>query len=403
MKKLCIPSFALEATTRAASRLVVGALFLLQTLTIVLPAFFILSFGASMLGHLNVVTLQSTYLLFVSIFFMVFSIIPIISGLYPLIYAYRIEDDKITRGGLCRLPADDKGNSLVDAVGSEAVLTASAALASISSAEAGATLSYAATKKDNWVALIIRNTDPTFVETYFDTICYKKKEYAQPVLVKETAKSFVYRCARNRKLVIPKLYTNMGAVGTHKPLNLWLRLKKSLQRSFIAGIACGLLLLGLSAVVSDTYREASTPIIEAQIVALGDELSPLGYEYTLPLFWQEGDYLTEATFIYHDADILDEYLINQVTYEFAVDGSVQSLSFELYFTAQSTDITQQVSGILATAPNTFSQETLDQITAAIIGIQGGSYTFDTMRSEDGKCSVKVMRYNDYYYVKTVDD
>lgn len=404
MKKICAPDFALEKKTHAADPLVHGIVLL-----------------ASVLSFASVFGLLSCMILSITDCLLVYSLIPVwvmagymalvlipcivlcIKGLAVLYTSYAISPDCITKGTLCRIP--DKIEVDTSATTAASAAVAGAVLASGLNATSKI---QGVTAAGNMASLITRiriNSKAGFAEAYFDTDCYKKKDYPNPVLVKETSRAYIYRCEKNKKLTIPKLYTNMGVetAGDAKEQSIFKRITKKIGLSFVAALACTALMVGVGTTATNQYRTEIMPEIEQTIAALGDTLSPLGYAYDAPSVWASDKLLTDATFRHHNEEIESSWLDNEITYDFAADGSISSIAFEIYFTAEDATVAAQVFAVLDTAPNAFSQETLDEIAAAITATQEGSYIHNAMTSDDGACAIKVSRYNDYYYIRTVDD
>ncbi len=403
MKKICAPSFVLEKTTHAANNLVLGVVLLVGMFSFA-GVYCMLS--CMMISINDCLTFYNYIPLGVMMAYTLGVLIPCIvlpvKGLSALSTSYAIAPCCITKGTLRSIPdhieVDPRaGNAASAAVAGVTLAANLGTAATINGVNAAANVGTLITR-------IQTNTMPSFAETYFDTDCYKKKDYQNPVRVKETKYAYIYRCEKNKKLVIAKLYTNMGLAPAEqgKGQGIAKRIAKGIGLSFVAALLASALTVGIALAGTNTYRQEVTPIIEQTIADLGETLAPLGYAYEAPYAWASEKLLTDATFSYHNEEIEATYLDNEITYDFAQDGSIERIAFEIYFTAEDATVAEQVFAVLDTAPNRFSQATRDEMAAAIIATQEGSYIHNAMLSDDGKCSIKVSRYNDCYYIRTTD-
>lgn len=197
-----IPSLNEEKKTGAFNNICWSFACLISMFVIVVLVYAPHLFLCSQLGITGTVISECHWLLaYVELIFaLVFGV-----GLYfflrNLMFSYKIEQNKITRGRIINA-GQTKGMDPV----------LSAALASYMLKNAGNVdkVRNASTviNLHNIFQLISLNMNEAFVADFFDTEFYRKKEFENPRLVKDTKHALVYIDDNGKKIKIPKLYVN---------------------------------------------------------------------------------------------------------------------------------------------------------------------------------------------------
>lgn len=389
--KISSLSFELERTTRAANILVSAFILFISMFILFLPIVLI-SCITSILGYIQIYTIQVLVVLMSLIMiFMVISSILMLKIIPSLMSAYRIEEDAIVCGVLRKVPRyAEKNNHKVNLVTNAALMVA----LKDSDSYIESRRAYTAIKgSSNIFKLIKQNTDPYFVKEFFDTECFNKKIYYNPVLVKTTKYAYIYKCDNKKRLVIRKLYSNMGSIGAYKP--------RSLKQRMILPVLLVVLLTSILTggtiyahmVGTNAYNDVTMLDIESKIETYVSQFENIGYE--LDSFEKNSNTgFYQIKFRYHCNEDTDDSV---VSYRFGYDGKIKLNNIYLYIHGDerdgNRDLNNELNILLNFPSEQFSENNIDEL---ILGIQDAiddKIKIKQVNSDDGDFGIIIKRFD----------
>ena len=278
-------------------------------------------------------------------------------------YAYRFDEDKIVRGRLVS-PGKIKGRSLA----LEGQLTAYMA-ANIGDSRK---FNMANGIKNVYgiIELIAQNMDQAFANEFFDTELYKKKEFLNPRLIKETKGYYIYQCDNKKKLKVLKIYTGMATPSADvKGKAIWKRvLVKSLVVFLVfATISGGDLVIG-------AYGNAGNmENIHGTVSRLEGELGNFGYIKE-----------KRSEKVYEFKKAVSQERTSYVKYILDKNGEIESINFEVYFNGNSKDMPSEMEYLTSSTNDAYSETEVATFIENIQKTIDGNYAYDKLESEHGK-------------------
>lgn len=363
--KILIPSLEVESRTQGLNRSLWGFVGVISMFTVAIGVFVPHQMLVSILDVTS--TFMSDHMIFagivpVVIFALIFSI-----GLYDflnqLLHSYEIHSEKIIKGRIMR-PAKASGSSIA----LEAAVTAYMASSIIDGSCDSSKVSGANGIKNLFgiFELIAHNMDESFVHAFFHTDIYKKKEYRNPRLVKETKHYYVYACDNKKKLKIYKIYTGMaGTNDCKKQSSLF---KRVITKSLLVFLVFALLSTADLAIGARNNEE--------NIGNIQQTFSEI--EHNLDKFGYTAKKINEKT--YRFEKVVSSERTSYIKYRFNIQGQIEDVEFDLYYSANSMDISSELGYILASATHEFSNA---EILAFIDNVQrtaNGEYAYDMLGS-----------------------
>lgn len=328
-QKIYIPSFKYEKKTKALNRFLFPFVSFISMFTVgVFIGGFIYAFNVSFL-KLPVNHMSWYFLVPVGAFLL--SVWPLVRFLLTLMSAYRIEDGKITRGYIFKTALGISSSVAVSRINTRGISLI--------------------------IALIRLNMDPGFAEDYFDTDVYRKKEFMDPVLVKETKHLLIYDCG-GEKLRIPKVFEGMSETSEHEGTSFIARI--AIVSAIVFAIALGIAIGDLAIMRYKTVTEYAPSISAAESkmdVALED------YGYTLSF--------NSAKVSKFKKKVGDR--TSEVTYTFDKRGNIERVKVQLYFSMESSDIDGELRTVISTLDAGFSENDVEELIAAVNASLNGEY------------------------------
>ena len=166
--------------------------------------------------------------------------------------------------------------------------------------------------------MIMLNCNYDYVENFFDTDYYRKKEFTNPVLLKET-KYFLVFMTDTRKVKIPKIYPGLSKEPNVK--------EKSILRRIVARVILVLLIAITFSLVDISYGIYKNPTYKEAIANTWEELSNGFSDYDFR------PHETRKHVFIRDGG---EYY-SQVKYNLDKDGQIKDVDIEIFYPAHSGD------------------------------------------------------------------
>jgi len=230
------------------------------------------------------------------------------------------------------------------------------------------------------IELICDNMDADFVKDNFFTGSYKRKEYNNPQLIKESKHFYIYRCGR-KKLKIRKMYVNVDkAISSERTLqDIWKHLKRFLKRVlpralaiFIIASAISFIDIGIGAAKSPDYNA----LIESSVAQIETELEKYGYEIK-----------KNNNKCYYFSKRVAGQRTSSVNYTFGLDGSVENVSFEIYFDEVSEAMEQEIESILLSLNDGITEEQIGKFIQDTKTTMLESYTYSRIETDNYKITL----------------
>ena len=230
----------------------------------------------------------------------------ILDFINTLFYSYKIEENKIIKGRIVNVDKINGSSLMVDAA---ATLHMLKNIGDSSKVLSGSNLM----NFNKIIRLIELNLKQEFVETFFDSDVYKRKVYDNPILVKETKYSLVYRCDKNKKLVIPKIYEGMdikNIKSTEKSLIL-----RIIEKSLVVFIIFfALSIIDLTIGIKNNSKYLSN--INSTCSNIQENLNGFGYNLTDKCNFKK---------------VISKDRTSTVNYRIDKNGKIEKVSIELYY------------------------------------------------------------------------
>lgn len=358
-QNIFVPSFKFEKKTRGFNRVLWGFVGLISMFIVGIFGFVFHEIIRYILNIISTFFSDNSIVLW-PIFILIFALIFAI-GFYgfinSLLHSYKFENGKIIKGKI--LNADRvKGMDLT----LDSLITAYM----IEHMDSPTNIMYANTLKNSFriINLIQLNTDKKFVTKYFDTPLYKKKEYINPKLLKETKYSLIYICDNSKKLKILKIYDGMNINRMfNKPRSLISRILIRSLIVFLIFSAFSLcdLIIGYSNntqyrnLINSTYQH-----IESHLVSYG---------YT-PKKINEKCYIFKK-----DSNGRNSHL----KYMFNKNGDIMDVEFDIYFSSVSN--TDELNFIIKSMNEHFSDNEIENFISNVDSCIKGMCSYTKLVSD----------------------
>lgn len=190
---------------------------------------------------------------------------------------------------------------------------------------------------------IMLNSNYEFVEKYFDTERYKKKEYTNPILIKETKYSLIYTCDNKRKLVIPKIYNGICSVNDSKGSSFIGRILKISVIVFIVVLIIANIDLFTAYSKNDEYLNnisVSKNYVEQQLDDYGYSIN----KYNDNVF---------------EKSVGNGERTSTIKYQFDKNGNVTNVELQLYYNSDSENVENELRTIFNTMDTSFDSQDID--------------------------------------------
>lgn len=215
--------------------------------------------------------------------------------------------------------------------------------------------------------MISLNMREGFAQEFFFTEAYKRKEYPNPQLIKETKRSYTYLCGK-QKIKIPKIYTGMDySVQNAKEVSVFKRVvvRLLLMTAITITVLTADLAVGLGN--NPTYLSHITQ----SAAKIESSLSAFGYQiqrHNNTVYWFE--------------KTASEKKDSSIQYTFRTDGSIKDVSLEIYFNKSSQRVAEEIECILTSLNDGITQQQMDEFIAATQSTIEGEYEYRKLYSNN---------------------
>lgn len=362
------PSFKFEEKTKAFNKYIWSFVSLISIFTVSILVF---SFFHTFMCYL--LELISTFIQDNLIFIILLPIIICIGLTYQflqlimaLMTSYKFENGKIIKG---RIQRGDKVKGLNLAIDATALTYMISNISDSSSVVAGNTVS----NLNNIFNLISLNTNPKFVEQYFDTELYKKKVYENPKLVKKTKYSLIYKCDNNKKLVIPKIYEGICDIENQKGSSFIGRILKKSVIVFIIALIIAIVDLSVGYNNNNKY-ESSIVNVKSTIE---QEFNYYGYT---------SKKISEKTYRF-TKELGNGEKTSEVSYYFDKNGNIKNVDIQLYYNSTSINVENELAYIISTINDTFDSNEVRNFIELVKDNLTGDYEYGILKSKNYKLTL----------------
>lgn len=358
--KISIPSFEVERCTQALNKTLYGFVGLISMFTVG---------GVVFVSHLmfaDVFNITSTFMsdhmsLMTSLimFFAVIFGIGLFNFWHLLLHSYEISSEKIVKGRIMNFD---------HVISRNLALKTSLTIYMVANIGNASKVRNANTLKNisGIIKLISYNMKQSFVDEFFHTDIYKKKEYLNPQLIKETKHYYVYRCDNQKKVKIHKIYTGMLAVDNSKKHPSMI--KRVITRSLLVMLTFALLST-VDLVIGANNNEENIGNIHQTVSEIERNLEEFGYtakKYNEKTYYFEKKASSSRT--------------SHIKYSFNVKGEIEDVDFEVYYNSNSLDMSSELEYIISSTTKNFSDA---EILAFIENVQrtiDGEFAYDKLGS-----------------------
>lgn len=375
--KTLIPSFDVERRTQALSRSLWGFVGVISMFTVGVGVF---------VSHQMFVSILNITSTFMSDHMILAGLVPIMCfalmfgiGLYdflnPLLHSYEISSEKIVKGRIIQLNKVKRLNVDLE--------TAFIAYMAVNIGD-GSKVSHANGIKNllSILELIAYNMKQSFVDEFFHTDIYKKKEYSNPKLVKETKHYYIYACDNKKRVKIYKIYT--GMVGTDNSKKHPSIVCRIITKSILLMLAFALVSTADLVIGAGNTKE-NIANIQQTVSEIESNLDEFGY---IAKKYNEKTYRFEK--------IVSSERTSYIKYNFNVNGQIEHVKFEVYYNANSTDMPTELEYIITSTTKDFSQTEILEFIANVQMTINGKYKYDKLESSD--CNIILGTSGGYAYI-----
>lgn len=363
--KILIPSFEVERHTQSLNRSLWGFVAVISMFTVGVIVFISHLMFVSVLGLTETFLSEHTILgeMIPMVVFAIIFGIGVYDFLNHFLHSYIINDDRIVKGRII-----DAGR----VKGSDVALKAAISTYMLANIDDGAKVN-GANGIGNLVAVLglaRRNMDQTFVDNFFHTDLYKKKEYLHPHLIKETKHYYLFSCDKNKKIRIDKMYTGMDA--SEKNHGRSSIVKRVIIRSLLVFLVFGML-SGIDLAVGASRNKENKDNIQSTVTELEENLNVFGYTKN-----KVGE-----KFFRFEKVVSSEHT-SYINCSIDSDGSIDEVKFEVYYNVDSGDIGPELSYIIKSSTDDFSEEQIGPFLENVQKIIHGEHTYDKLESKSSK-------------------
>lgn len=362
------PSFKFEKKTKAFNKYIWWFVSLISLFTIDVLVF--ACFHSFMCYFLKLVStfIQDNFIIFISLPGIMYAGLSyqFLQWSIGLMTSYKFEDGKIIKG---KIQEADKVKGLDLAIDAATLTNMIKNIDNSSSVVA----SNAVSNLNNIFNLISLNTNPEFVEKYFDTELYKKKVYENPKLVRKTKYSLIYECDNNKKLVIPKIYEGICNTENQKESSFIGRILKKSAIVFIIALIIAIVDLSVGYNNNNEYVNNISNVkstIEQEFNYYGytsKKVNEKMYRFTKEL--GNGDRTSE------------------VSYYFDKNGNIKDVDIQLYYNSTSENIENELTYIISTINDKFDSNEVNDFIDLVKENLAGNYEYGNLKSENYKLTL----------------
>ena len=192
---------------------------------------------------------------------------------------------------------------------------------------------------------------------------YKRKEYHNPQLIKETKHFYIYRCD-SKKLKIRKVYTGMDRdVQNVKEVSILKRVVVKALLVFVMFSAISIADIAIGLANNSNYNNNITE----NYTKIETELVNLGYES------EQKYHRFEKT--------VSPYKKSHIQYSFDVDGSVEDAEFEIYFDQSSDRVDQEIEYIFTSLDDGISRQQIERFIQDTQSTIQGNYVYNKLQTD----------------------
>lgn len=358
-----IPNFAVEKRTKALNTGVWGFVGVISMFTVGVAVF------ASHLMLVSILEITST---FASDNMMIAGLCPIMAfafifgiGLFiflsSLQTAYVIQPDKIIKGKITNKAYRNNAKSLAVQTALTAYMAANVLNGSKVSGANGIKNLFGI------LELLSLNMEDGFAQQFFFTELYKRKEYHNPQLIKETKHFYTYLCG-NKKLKIRKVYTGMdNDVQNAKEVSI---LKRVVVRALLVIVIFSTISIADIAIGLANNNNYINNITQNH-TEIETGLADFGYK---------SDKVNNKC--YQFEKIVSSQRTSYIKYFFDLDGSVERVEFEIYFDKSSDRIEQEIEYIFTSLNDGITEQQIEKFTQDTQSTIQGNYVYNKLQTNN---------------------
>lgn len=361
--KVLIPNFAVEKRTKALNIGVWGIVGVISMFTVGIVVFMSHMMLAFTLRIISTFALDHMMIAGgypVIAFSLIFGIGLVIS-LSSLQTAYVIQPDKIIKGEITNQANRNSAKSLAV----ETALTAYMAANVLNGSKATG-----AKNIKNLFGILERislNMEDGFAQQFFFTELYKRKEYYNPQLIKETKHFYIYLCD-NQKLKIRKIYTSMDKnVQNAKKVSI---LKRVVVRALLVIVIFSTISIADIAIGLANNKKYINNIKQNH-AEIETELADFGYK---------SDKVNDK--YYRFEKTVSSQRISYIKYFFDLDGSIERVEFEIYFDKSSDRIEQEIEYIFTSLNDGITEQQIEKFAQDTQSTVQGNYIYNKLQTNN---------------------
>lgn len=369
-KTIFYPSFKFEKKTKAFNKYIGFFVSLISMFIVVIGIGMLYAFMSSFLNladdtHL-IVYIFLPVIIFIALSYQGYQF------LQSLLYTYQFKEDKIIKGKIQDVDKITETDLAIDAAATAGMI------ANIGNSSAFLA-SHLTSRLNRIIRLIKLNSNPEFVEKYFDTELYKKKEYINPKLMKETKYSLIYNCDNKNKLLIPKIYEGICHSPNSKESSFIGRIIKKSVLVFVSILIIAIIDLSVGYSKNNEYLNnisSSRSVIEQQL-----------YNYGFTLKKNNENMYTFSK------NIGNGEQTSQIKYWFDKNGNITEVDIQLYYNSSSKNVDNELRTIITTLNDEFDSRDVDNFINLVKQNINGKYQYGKLSSK--KYSFIISRSNGY--------
>ena len=361
-----IPSLQIESKTGALTPYLWAVVILVSMFTAIVPMT-IYAFSESYF-QLVEGNIENRLIILVSAI-VVLSITAIILGIKlasSLVTSYKFENGVLTRGKLMKTVELSKDKK---------VLSGGAILYSLGHIGDGSKAFYGTTASNavNLLQRIFDNLDRSFVEKYFDTDAYRKKEYGNVRFVRETKYSAVYETENGKQIKIPRMYEGLCTCSENvKGVSIAARIAKRCVLVFAAMMVFTITALGIR--IAGDRKKWETVDTSKEVVS---EI-PERFGYEKETQWNAK--AKEQTVTYEKTVGTKT---SRIHIRFSPDGSC-TVTPELFYEKKPQDIDEELRAFMEIGGHEIEESEWERFLGNLHKTMEGEYSYDKLYDKNGK-------------------
>lgn len=306
--------------------------------------------------------------------FVVIMITKGVSWVLSLLTSYKFEGDKLIRGRNVYSGPVETVDMVVQTVNMGMMISN---LKNLTMVNLGNSIS-------NYIELFRRirlNCNYEYVQKCFDTDYYKKKEFTNPRLVKETKYFLVYG-TDTKKIKIPKIYPGLCVDPNVMPKKLSGRIAVRAIIIFLIAMTLSFADLCAASFMNSTYKGN----VAGTLKQISEVFSEYGYT--------PHEFLDNA-FVRNEGERKSE-----VKYTIYKDGQIREVDVEVYLLGHSKNKGDEIRYIIGTINHEFDEVEVSGFLEALNLSLDGEFTYYKLISTDGKYTLIISLSGGYVHVHT---